>query len=70
MRIGSFLCGMALGSLAMYILDPAEGRRRRALARDKMNRIKNDMASYSGKTARDLRNRAQGVVAEASRPLH
>lgn len=65
----SFFYGMALGSLAMYILDPAEGRRRRALMRDKMVRIKNDVSGYTEKTARDLKNRTQGVVAEASRPF-
>ena len=50
----SFLCGLAaglaLGVLGMFIFDPKEGRRRRALARDKIVR-------YG--------NRAQGMAAEA-----
>jgi gas vesicle protein len=56
--------GFALGALAMFIFDPDQGRRRRALARDKMvhyGRRAGDMVSGA---AKDLSNRAYGVAAE------
>jgi len=69
----SFLCGLAtglaLGVLGMFIFDPKEGRRRRAIARDKIVRYGNEAADYATGTARDLRNRAQGVAAEARSAL-
>jgi gas vesicle protein len=65
----SFLCGLAtglaLGVLGMFIFDPKEGRRRRTLARDKIVRYGNEAADYATGTAKDLRNRAQGMAAEA-----
>lgn len=67
--VGSFIMGAIIGSLAMFMLDPQEGPRRRALTKDKFTKFKNDFSNYSGKAARDIRNRAQGVVAEAKRPL-
>ena len=63
------LVGMGLGAALMYVLDPERGRRRRALLRDKMIAATNDANRALGKTARDLRNRAQGVVAEAGGAL-
>ena len=65
----SFLCGLAtglaLGVLGMFIFDPKEGRRRRALVGDKIARYGNEAADYASGTAKDLRNRAQGMAAEA-----
>lgn len=60
------LYGIGIGAALMYILDPQQGRRRRALLRDKLIALSNDVSDTVGKTSRDLRNRAQGVVAEAS----
>jgi hypothetical protein len=64
----SFLRGLAaglgLGALAMFILDPQQGRRRRALVRDKMVRYGREVSDLAAGTSKDLRNRAQGVVAE------
>ncbi|PYS73909.1 MAG: hypothetical protein DMF73_04730 [Acidobacteria bacterium] len=48
----------------MYLLDPDRGRRRRALIRDKIEHATNEAEELAGKTSRDLRNRAQGVMAE------
>jgi hypothetical protein len=48
----------------MYFLDPQRGRRRRILARDTLNRIKNKTTGAVGATSRDLRNRAYGIMAE------
>ena len=65
----SFMCGLAtgvaLGAIAMFIFDPEQGRRRRALARDKMVRYGNEVSDLASGTAKDLRNRAQGVAAES-----
>ncbi len=55
--------GSALGALAMYFLDPRDGRRRRARTRDKMvhaARVLNDAGKV---TARDTAHRAKGVWA-------
>jgi gas vesicle protein len=63
-----FLTGLAsglfLGVLAMFIFDPEQGRRRRALARDKMVRYGNDLSDFVSGTAKDLSNRAYGVAKE------
>lgn len=69
----TFLCGLAtglaLGTLGMFIFDPKEGRRRRALVRDKMVRYGNEATDYATGTAKDLRNRASGMAAEARSAL-
>jgi hypothetical protein len=49
----------------MYLLDPERGRTRRKLLGDKLVAWTNDLTDAAGATARDLRNRAKGVVAEA-----
>ncbi len=63
------LVGGALGALAMYFLDPSQGRRRRARTRDKLAHAAR-VAGEAGKvTALDTAHRAQGVIAEAKRML-
>lgn len=67
---GAMLKGLAVlgaagaGAALMYFLDPHRGRRRRALARDKFNRITRRTTGAVGATSRDLRNRAYGIMAE------
>jgi hypothetical protein len=64
--------GMAmigLGALAMYWTDPAQGRRRRSLAMDQARSAWNRLEEIAVKKSRHLRNRAHGMVAEASRLL-
>jgi hypothetical protein len=58
------LAAFGLGAAIMYVLDPDSGRRRRAVARDRALRAANDTQEAIEDTARDLRNRAQGTVAE------
>jgi hypothetical protein len=58
------LTGVAVGAGLMYLFDPERGRTRRKLLGDKMVAWTNDFTDAAGATARDLRNRAQGVVAE------
>jgi gas vesicle protein len=57
--------GAGVGALAMFIFDPDNGRRRRALARDKVTHYGREAVDAVEGAARDLRNRAQGVAAEA-----
>jgi len=56
--------GYLLGALTMFVFDPQQGRRRRALVRDKMVQYGNEASDLVSGTAKDLRNRAQGVAAE------
>jgi hypothetical protein len=65
----TLLAGMAIGAALMYLLDPEQGGRRRSLLRDKFVALSNDAADVLGKTSRDLRNRAQGVIAETTRAV-
>jgi gas vesicle protein len=58
------LGALAVGALAVYFFDPVSGKRRRALVRDKMVHYRKEAREYAAGTAKDLRNRAQGVVAE------
>jgi hypothetical protein len=61
----AFLTGLAVGVGLMYFFDPQGGRRRRALARDKVVSWANEAEDHAEKTARHLRNRAKGVAHEA-----
>jgi osmotically-inducible protein OsmY len=58
------LGGAAFGAGVMYMLDPDRGNRRRALCRDQLVSAGNKTSMHAGKFSRDLRNRAQGLVAE------
>jgi uncharacterized membrane protein len=60
-----FLGSLGAGALLMYVFDPQFGRRRRAIARDKVNRFAHKTTDAVGVTARDLRNRVWGLTAEA-----
>jgi CBS domain-containing protein len=57
--------GMGLGALAMYLMDPNLGRRRRAMARDKAVSLYTDTAWVLDKTRKDVRNRATGLAHQA-----
>lgn len=59
----------ALGAAAMYLLDPDHGRRRRALARDKVNSARIRTRKAAERTARDLNNRARGLVAKTRKMI-
>jgi len=64
-RLASAMGGLGLGAGLMYVLDPARGARRRALARDKLARAIRRSRAAAGRTVRDLRNRARGIAARA-----
>jgi uncharacterized membrane protein len=58
------LIGMGLGAGLMYLVDPITGNRRRAVLGDKMRRGLRKSADATEVTARDVSNRARGVVAQ------
>src|SRR4051812_4811092 len=57
------LWGIALGAAGAFILDPQQGRRRRALLRDKWARGVHDSREFADAARRDLRQRADGARA-------
>ena len=63
--IGMLLAGIGLGALLMYLFDPDRGRGRRARLSDQLTSQVNRMGEVAEAKARDLRNRAQGVLHEA-----
>lgn len=64
MNITSLLVGAGAGAGLMYLLDPDQGNRRRALVRDQLVRARHMTGDAVDATSRDMRNRARGVVAE------
>jgi osmotically-inducible protein OsmY len=64
MKYMSFVTAMVAGALAMYYLDPARGRRRRALLRDRMDARRRDIERYAWKNARRASDRVRGITAE------
>lgn len=61
-----WLGGIALGAAAMYLADPERGKRRRALAKDKMQSLAARTGSAIDVASRDLGNRVQGLRAQAN----
>lgn len=57
--------GLGLGAGLAYVLDPNQGRRRRAYLRDQSVQAANRLGRSLPVTATDLKNRAQGLAAEA-----
>jgi hypothetical protein len=64
MNITSLLVGAGAGAGLMYLLDPDQGNRRRALVRDQLVHAGHLTGDAVDATSRDVRNRARGVVAE------
>src|SRR5687767_14226191 len=58
----TFGAGLGLGTGLMYLLDPDRGRRRRALLRDKGAWAARKTGDCIKVTARELRNRTQGIT--------
>jgi uncharacterized membrane protein len=65
----SWLGGIALGALAMYIADPVQGRRRRALLQDKFTHVTHSTSRLMDQTLHDAHNRWSGLQASAMRML-
>ncbi len=64
-RALSLLGGLGLGAGLMCFLDPQQGRRRRALARDRLVGTLHDAEDAFRVAGRDLAHRAGGLAAEA-----
>ena len=60
----AFGTGLGIGTGLMFLLDPDQGKRRRALLRDKCYWAARKTGEGAQVTARDLRNRTQGLVSE------
>jgi hypothetical protein len=63
------LLTFGLGALTMYLLDPEQGRRRRALLRDQVTHLKTLARERTAGATRDLSNRAYGAAMEARRAV-
>jgi hypothetical protein len=60
----NFVTGAAVGALAMYFLDPEQGRRRRNMLTDKFVSLERAKAEALEATLRDARNRLIGMYHE------
>lgn len=58
------LLGIALGAGSAFLLDPQQGRRRRALIRDRMARTSREAREFGDAAAKDLRARARGLSSQ------
>ncbi len=63
-RTQNMLAALGVGAALMYFFDPDEGRRRRALLRDKVVKMQNDLQDTAQSKTRHWRNKATGMVAE------
>jgi CBS domain-containing protein len=63
-NILTLLAVAGMGAGLMYLLDPQMGGTRRSIARDKMIRAQRKTREAAAVTARDLKNRASGLLAE------
>lgn len=65
LRWTKLFAAAGVGALLMYLLDPDGGRRRTAIARDRLMRLARRGRETADAGMRDLANRAKGLVAEA-----
>jgi hypothetical protein len=65
---GGLVAGFAGGLVAMFLLDPANGRSRRAELAQRVGAVRHDLERVTGGRARDLRNRAAGTAHELGLP--
>jgi len=66
----ALLAGFGGGLALMYFFDPDEGRRRRALLRDQLTKLTRISRETAEGTAKDVRNRAVGVMHEAQKAVN
>ncbi len=61
----AFLAGIGVGALVMYFMDPGLGARRRASARDKIQKYGRRTGEFVGGQAKDVADRAKDVASRA-----
>jgi hypothetical protein len=61
----ALVAGVSAGVAAMFFLDPEQGRRRRILFVDQLRKYSRLSGEWLDGTTRDVRNRTQGLAAEA-----
>src|SRR5688500_17352546 len=64
MSLLSILIGALGGAGLMFLLDPQQGRRRRALLRDQVVKVSNRTGDRADDLAHDIQNRAHGLTVE------
>ena len=64
------LGAVALGAAAMYVLDPNNGKRRRAQIKDKAVSLAHKEGEMLARAGRDLRNRVKGVAPRLSAAMN
>ena len=69
MKLKTLITTLGVGAGLMYFFDPQHGERRRAMVRDKANGFVNDLNIAIDKAVEDTRNRARGVLSEATAKL-
>lgn len=68
-KVLKYGAAIGLGTGIMFLLDPDRGKRRRALMADQFKSIARKASHGVGVTARDVRNRAQGLAAQVQSRL-
>jgi hypothetical protein len=63
MNSNELLIGTGVGMAVAFMFDPSRGRRRRALATDRIRRARRKTRDALDATARDIANRTVGIVA-------
>jgi hypothetical protein len=58
-----------LGAAVMYLMDPDQGNRRRALIRDKATKVNRQTREAVSGRVQDMTNRAKGMLHEAKSTL-
>ena len=60
----AIMSGLGVGAALMYLFDPEEGNRRRAMLRDKATSMSNKAQDAMSGRVQDLSNRAKGLLHE------
>lgn len=70
LSISGLMIGLALGALAMYAMDPRQGKRRRNETRDKLLSASRKTRKAIDAKSRHFANRMKGLQAKASHLMH
>ena len=65
----AIMSGLGVGAALMYLFDPEEGNRRRAVLRDKATSMSNKAQDAMSGRVQDMSNRAKGLLHETRSTL-